>query len=105
VKIGSLIGSEDEPLVPYQRSANGAAVAVIVVGRFSRKCAGRDGLRSQVIQRIQIAILELLFTGSMPVIGSSLRHQIELASGGVAGVGAELVGLQGKFSHCIGNNS
>ena len=68
MKIGSLIGSEDEPLVLYQRSANGAAVAVIVVGRFSRKCAGRDGLRSQVIQRIQIAILEILFTGSMPAV-------------------------------------
>src|SRR5581483_2429489 len=73
----------------------GAEPVLVVTGQGSRRGA------KELVNGVQVAVAEVFVNLEVQRVGSGLDDGVELAAGGVAVFGAELVGEQGELGDII----
>ncbi len=92
------VSAVDEKLVALDGTADAAAETVIVETIELSRLTGLETLLHQVIRCVVVPIAVELPTRSVPAIRAGLGDDVENAAGGVAVLGAELIGEERKFS-------
>ena len=93
MQVRVFVVAEEVEFIFHDRPAQIESKTIVIVGGLAWDRIGRDCLFGEVIYRIEISVLEVLVCGTVETVGSGLGHKIELASGGMTGFGAELIGL------------
>ena len=85
------ISSINEKFIPENGPADISACAVVVEARQVRDGSGLEQILLLIIGRVVIAVAVVPPTPSVPIVGPGLCHDVELAAGGMAVFGAELI--------------
>ena len=93
----------DEEAIALDGSADAAAFTVVVEAIFHIAGSGERGL-FLIGCGVEIAIAVVPPRAAVPVVGAGLGDDVELAAGGVAVLGAELIGEQGELGDRLLND-
>src|SRR4051812_15343418 len=99
MKIRVFVGAKDKPLFMEYRATQCSAHAIVVKAGGVIQAAICFRRFDEIVICVEVAVLEVTFAGSMPLIGAALSYQVELSARGVAVLGAELISDQAELGN------